>query len=99
MSSSSSTQGDKTELVNKQAEDVKLILQDNLKKAIVRGEQLEEIDLKVEIMKEHAKDFEKGAGGLKRMMCMRNCKQTAFVFFVVALIITVIVLSVWKSQS
>lgn len=63
---------------------------ENIDQVLKRGEKIELLVDKTEILEQHAFKFQRGARTLKRQMCIKNAKWTACIIIAVALTIYVI---------
>jgi tetrahydromethanopterin S-methyltransferase subunit G len=55
-------------------ENVKGVMRDNLAKAVDRGERLDEVEQKADLLSQSANHFHKGAVGLRRKLWWQNVK-------------------------
>ncbi len=57
---------------------------------LLRGEKIELLVDKTEVLEQHAVRFQRGARTLKRQMCMKNLKWIIAIIIVVAILIYII---------
>jgi len=87
----SSSSDQKLGLVRQQTDEIRLIMVDNMNKAIVRGEKLDVLNDKAEDLSRHARLFQGESSRLRRMICMKNARKTICLVVVLVIIIGVIV--------
>jgi vesicle-associated membrane protein 72 len=96
----SKTKGDeKIELLKKQTEELKQIMIDNVNKAVIRGDQLSDMDKKSENLVIQSKLFEQNSSKLKRLMCWKNAKGTICIVLIIAVVIGIIVAIIYATKS
>ena len=83
--------------VNAQVEDVKKVMEHNVKIAMDRGAKLDSLDKKADKLKDNAHMFQKTAEKAKRTFYLKNAKWTMFLIIFVIAIILVIGLTVYFS--
>lgn len=81
---------DKLTEIALEIEDVKQIMHKNVDAVIARGEDLEVLQGKTEDLERNAGAFKINATGLKRMMCLKNAKNTAILVAIILIIIGVL---------
>ncbi|KAJ3429625.1 vamp (vesicle associated membrane protein) [Anaeramoeba flamelloides] len=84
---------DRLTKVQKEVDEVKNIMGENIDKVIDRGEKLENLEERSTQLNENSYQFKKGATKLKRNMCMQNLKLTLIIAMIVIIIILIIVLA------
>jgi len=77
--------------VQQRVEEVKTVMRDNVDKTLENVEKLEDLEQKSETIENSARQFEKGATGLKSSMRCRYIKMTAIVVLLVCAILAVII--------
>ncbi|KAI9018965.1 synaptobrevin [Hyaloraphidium curvatum] len=89
-----------TAQVQQELEEVKVIMQDNLNKAIERGENLQDLQLKTEELQESSQQFQKTAKEVKRQMWWKDTKMQIIIGVVVVCVLALIIgLSVGLSKK
>ena len=83
---------DKMTRLQNQVEDVKGVMQNNISKVLERGENLEVLVDRTQVLAQSAEQFHKRAKKVKWNMWCQNVKMWLMLFFVVAIIITFIVI-------
>jgi len=86
-----SSSDQKLELVRQQTDEIRLIMVENMNKAIARGDKLDVLNDKAEDLNHQSRLFYGESSRLKRMMCMKNAKKTICLVVVLIVIIGVIV--------
>jgi Synaptobrevin len=89
---------EKIELLKKQTEDLKQIMVDNVNKAIVRGDQLDDMEKKSRDLETQARLFEQKGSKLKRLMCWKNAKSTICIVLIILIVIGIIVGIIYASK-
>lgn len=82
-----------------QVETVKGIVHQNIEKLYERGERLEELNQKVEVLENRASDFQTTTKKTNRLFMWKNLKWTILVALTVIIIVLVIVLSIWLNAK
>lgn len=82
--------------VNQKLGEVRTVMTDNMKKAIDRGEQLEEIEQKSDVLLEDSNRFQTSAAATKQMFCRRHWRN---IIVITLLASTVIGLIIWWASS
>jgi len=77
--------------VQQRVEEVKNVMRDNVDKTLENVEKLEDLEQKSETIENSARQFEKGATGLKSSMRCRYIKMTIIVGLLVCAILAVII--------
>jgi len=77
--------------VQQRVEEVKNVMRDNVDKTLENVEKLEDLEQKSETIENSARQFEKGATGLKSSMRCRYIKMTIIIGLLVAAILAVII--------
>jgi t-SNARE complex subunit (syntaxin) len=80
--------------VDKQINEVKNIMRDNMEKAFDRNIKLETIEDKSVNMLKQAEMFEKQAASVRRSMCLKKYKVYCIILFVIAIVVTICALSI-----
>lgn len=75
-------------------ENIQLIMEDNLKKALDNNNQLETLDEKSYSMRKQAEKFKKDAVELRKMMYWRNVKLKIIIFLIVISILLYIIIPI-----
>ncbi len=75
---------------------VKGVLQGNLRQAIDRGNQLNDIEVKTDTLMADADKFNQSATGIKRMFCKRHARNIAIIS---AIVLILLILIIWASAS
>jgi hypothetical protein len=78
--------------VQTKVEEVKIQMGDNMQKLLVRGEELENLEVKSLELEKNANIFKRGAVALKRKMCCQHYKYV-FLSILIVLIVIVIILA------
>ena len=86
-------QPDKIASLETQIREVTVVMRDNIDKAIARGEDIENLQLKAENLEQNAGLFEDHARDLKRQQRWRYIRNSLIILFIVFFIILVIVLA------
>jgi chaperonin cofactor prefoldin len=81
---------DKLKEAQKRADELRGLAMDNIDVALKRGEQLEDLQNKAEILESQSKTFQKGATELKRKMCCENYRNTIIIIAIIAVIAVII---------
>jgi len=76
--------------IRQQIGDVKDVMMDNIDRVLLRGEKIELLVDKSEILEQHAFKFQRGARTLKRTMCLKNAKWIVLILIVLAILIYII---------
>ena len=76
--------------IRQQLGEVKDVMMENIDRVLLRGEKIELLVDKTEILEQHAFKFHRGARTLKRQMCMKNAKWICAITMALALIIYII---------
>lgn len=85
------TEGDpKIVKIRQQLGEVKDVMMENIDRVLLRGEKIELLVDKTEVLEQHAFKFHRGARTLKRQMCMKNVKWIIAICLILAIIIYVI---------
>jgi vesicle-associated membrane protein 7 len=63
---------------------------ENIDRVLLRGEKIELLVDKTEVLEQHAFKFQRGARTLRRTMCMKNLKWIVLICIVVAVLIYII---------
>ena len=87
-----SSSEDKIAIVNRNVNEVKDIMVQNIEKIIARGEKIEILVSKSEELEVNARVFKKTANKVKLHFCCKNIKLTLIVIFVLIAIIVVVVI-------
>jgi hypothetical protein len=82
---------DKLSDVQVKVEQVRVVMRDNVDKAIDSVEKLKDMEIKAQHLEEDAETFELSASKVKRMMCIRKWKITGVIALVVVVILTIII--------
>jgi len=85
--------------VQAKVDEVKDIMQDNVNRTLENVEKLEDLESKAETIDHQARQFEKGAGGVRSVMRWKYFKMTAIIVVIVALLLTVIFVPVAMSMK
>jgi len=93
--------GEKTRLdeVTIKVDQVKEVLKDNLKTAIDRGNKMDEIEGKSEILLKDSETFKESSNKLKNMFCRRHWKNLILIALLVIIVLIIIIVSSMKSSS
>ena len=83
---------DKIATLETQIREVTVVMRDNIDKAIARGEDIENLQLKAENLEQNAGLFENSARTLKRKQRWRYIRNSLIILFIVLFIILVLVL-------
>jgi len=86
-------EGDKLSKVRKQVDELKGVMLENIDKVLQRGEKLEIMVEKSEMLEEQAKIFQKKSTEVKRHFCMQNARLIVIIAVIIIIIILVIVLA------
>ena len=89
---------EKYQAVNKQVEEIKIIMHDNIEQAINRGIQLEDMQIKAEELNEQAVRFEGNSRSLKRLYCCKKYKAVGIVCGIMLILIGLIVLVIYANK-
>jgi vesicle-associated membrane protein 7 len=81
---------DKIAQINKQIGEVKDNMLRNIDQVLERGERIELLVDKTEVLEQHAFKFQRGAKTLKRQMCIKNAKWTIIAIVVFTLVLYII---------
>jgi len=95
----SSYHDDKLERVQVQLNDVKIVMQSNITKAIGRGENLDNLAIRSDQLLHDSGRFRDGSLRLRRKFCCKNAKMWGCIAFIGAVIITAIGLLIWTSTK
>ena len=82
--------------VNAKLGEVRTVMTENMKKAIDRGDQLEAIEEKSDVLLEDANKFQRSAAATKQMFCRRHWRNILLISFLATL---VLVLILWWSGA
>jgi hypothetical protein len=85
------TEKTKLQLVQDQVNGVISIMQENISKAIDRGDQLEGLQGKTEDLEANADRFKHGARDVRKRMCWNNIKMNLLIAFIAIMILLVII--------
>jgi hypothetical protein len=85
--------------VQRDIEDIKIEMNENVKKVISNLEDAEGLKQKSDKIKDNSKEFAKKSAELKRATCWQNCKWTIILSLLLLGIILIIVLSVTLSSG
>lgn len=89
-----SSNEDKIAIVNRNVNEVKDIMVQNIEKIIARGEKIEILVSKSEELEVNARVFKKAANKVKLHFCCKNIKLTLIVVFIlIAILVVVVILS------
>ena len=86
---------DKVALVRGQIDEVKDVMHNNITLVINRGQNIDEMQRKAEIMNEHSGVFMKKSSKLKQAMRCQHIKYSLMFYGLIALIILVLALIIW----
>jgi hypothetical protein len=86
----------KTQLIQHQLEEVKVVMKDNIGKVIERGEALEDLQDKSDDLYTHAFTFNRQSRKLRCQMWWKNCRVYLLGFLIFAVIL---VLILWASGA
>ncbi len=78
--------------VRKQVETVVEIMRDNVEKAIVRDQKVNDLEDKSDALREGALRFESRSKKLKRQMCRKNAKFWGILLLVIAVFLIIIII-------
>ena len=84
----------KIQNINKDMDDLKIEMKDNVRKVMSNVEDATALDQKAIKIKENANIYKKDAADLKRLTCWQNCKWTIILTILVVGILLVIVLPI-----
>lgn len=87
---SGATGNGKIQQINKQISEVKDQMLNNIDTVLERGERIELLVDKTEVLEQHAFKFQRGAKSLKRHMCLKNLKWTIAAIVILTLVIYII---------
>lgn len=76
--------------IRQQIGEVKDVMLENIDRVLLRGEKIELLVDKTEMLEQHAFKFHRGARTLRRQMCLKNVKWMIAIIVVLAIIIYVI---------
>ena len=85
--------------VQKDMDDIKIEMNNNVKKIVNNLEDAEELKKKSEKIKDNSKEFAKKSGELKRLTCWQNCKWTIILTLLVIGILLIIIVPIAISGS
>jgi predicted nuclease with TOPRIM domain len=88
---------DKVKGVQKDVEEVQILMTENISKVSRNIEDLENLQTKSEDLRDNAKSFKKQASTLKRTMCLQDMKSTALYVTLLIVVLTIIGLAIWLS--
>eukprot|EP00457_Paulinella_chromatophora_P017121 gb/GEZN01018091.1/.p1 GENE.gb/GEZN01018091.1/~~gb/GEZN01018091.1/.p1 ORF type:complete len:114 (-),score=10.97 gb/GEZN01018091.1/:320-661(-) len=89
---------DKLATAQSKVDEVSRIAKDNIEKVIARGETLDSLDAKASLLNDNASVFKKDARQIKRRFQCENYKATCLICLTISVILTVIILLVFKKQ-
>ncbi|CAN8020442.1 unnamed protein product [Ixodes persulcatus] len=84
--------GDQISVLNRQVEDVKGIMAQNIEKVVERGDRLDSLLEKTQDLEQAGTAFRATAKKVNRHMCLRNARMTIIIGVIVVGVITLIVL-------
>jgi len=82
-----SAKNDKLAKVQEEISQVKDVMIKNIDKVLVRGEKIELLVDKTEVLDQHAFKFKKNSRGLARAMCWKNAKLTVIIIIVLIVVL------------
>jgi len=97
MSGSQPKGDDKMKKVQSQVDEVVGIMHQNIEKVINRGDKLEELDDKTDLLQEHAHKFKSGAVRVRKQMWWNNFKIKIIIAAVVISLIIIIAVIIYMS--
>jgi len=86
-------ESDKLSKVRKQVDELKGIMFENIDKVLSRGEKLEILVDKSELLEEQAKIFQKKSTEVKRHFCIQNAKMVVLITFIFLVIFFIILIA------
>lgn len=89
----------KIQLVQVRVEQVRQIMHDNIDKALLRGDQLDELDRKAHDLEQQASLYERQSRKTKCLMMMKNYKCIIFTVIILIISIVIIALIIWSSTK
>jgi hypothetical protein len=92
-------QVDKLAEVQGQLDEVKIIMNDNLAKAINRGERIDDMLIQSERLEESGNRFWNGARQVRRKFQCQNYRQTACISSVVIILIVIVSIIIWSQTK
>jgi len=90
---------DKISIINEDIKDIKIEMQNNVKKVLGNTEDLQSLDAKANKIKDNANLFKKDATELKKKTCWQNLKWTIVLVLVVLALILIIVVPLVVNNS
>ncbi|KAM7304500.1 hypothetical protein ISCGN_014400 [Ixodes scapularis] len=84
--------GDQISVLNRQVEDVKGIMAQNIEKVVERGDRLDSLLEKTQDLEQAGTAFRATAKKVNRHMCLRNARMTIIIGVIVVGVVTLIVL-------
>ncbi|KAI8065772.1 synaptobrevin-domain-containing protein [Gongronella butleri] len=91
--------GSKTAHVQQQVDDVVNIMQQNIDKAMNRGERLDDLQNKTEDLNATSSQFRRGANQVRKRMWWKDCKWKIIIALTVIIILAVIIGSIAGTQA
>eukprot|EP00741_Cyanophora_paradoxa_P005299 tig00000870_g5138.t1 len=85
---------DKISQVSNQVDQVKQVMSNNIQIMLQNQDSLENLNDTTEMLTKESKAFQKKATAVKRSMCLKNAKMTAFIVAIVVIILIIIIVSV-----
>jgi len=85
--------------VQRDIEDIKIEMNENVKKVVSNLEDAEGLKIRSDKIKDNSKEFAKQSSALKRATCWQNCKWTIILSLLLLGVILIIVLSVTLSSN
>mmetsp|Transcript_1988 Transcript_1988/g.2664 ORF Transcript_1988/g.2664 Transcript_1988/m.2664 type:complete len:227 (-) Transcript_1988:201-881(-) len=88
--SSNNKQDSKIALVKEQINECKNVMIENIDKVLERGERIELLVDRTEVLDQHAFKFKKTSGNLRNAMWWKNCKMKLMIAFILLVILYII---------
>jgi len=83
--------GDQLSVIVQQVDDIKMVMQENVKKAIVRAETLDDMEKVASELADVSTDFDRGATNLNRQWCRSHYKMMMIIVGVIMFIGVIVV--------
>lgn len=89
----------KTQQVQSQVDEIKGIMQENIKKVVERGESMEQIESKTNELHESSQQFQKKTTQVKKKMWWKNMKYSILIIVVLLILVMGLTFTVLKAAG
>lgn len=89
----------KIQQVQAQVDEAVSIMQNNINKAMQRGEELESLNTKTDVLQDSAMQFKKGANEVRKQMWWKDFKMKLILGGIVLAIIIIIIIAIVTTQK